>query len=234
MGSVYRRKDGRWVGKYQDLEGSWRYLYRKSKQEAKQALQEALRDQEERISPDKITVKRYLEDWLQDQQGVVSERTLLITRVNLETHIYPALGEKRLWKLTAKDIRCAFKDKDLKPATINKILGTFSQALNDAVGKYLRSNPCKEIKRVRQPREEIRVLSPAQMRTLLDAAHGDRFEGVIVLGATCGLRIGEIVGLKWSDLDPVKAPYQSREPFGEIGPYLPRPLAPDAQSNYPR
>jgi predicted RNase H-like HicB family nuclease len=80
VGSVYRRKDGRWVAKHQDLEGSWRYLYRKTKQEAKQALLEALRDQDEGISPDKITVKRYLEDWLQDQRGVVSERTLLIKR----------------------------------------------------------------------------------------------------------------------------------------------------------
>ena len=119
---------------------------------------------------------------------MLSERTLLIKRVNLETHIYPALGDKRLSKLTARDIRCVFKGKDLKPATVNKILGTFSQALNDAVGKYLRSNPCREIKKLKQPKEETTILSPCEVKRLLDAAKGDRLEGIIVLGAYCGSR----------------------------------------------
>jgi len=61
MGSVYQRKDGRWVGKFKDLEGSWRYVYRKSKADVKEALREAIRDQEEGISPEKMTVADYLE-----------------------------------------------------------------------------------------------------------------------------------------------------------------------------
>ena len=141
MGSVYQRKDGRWVGKFKDLEGSWRYVYRKSKADVKEALREAIRDQEEGISPDKLTVSDYLEDWLESQKGVVSVRTLIVKKGNLRVHVYPTLGNKRLSKLTAKDIRGIYQGKDLKPATVNKILGTFSQALDDAVGKYIRVNP---------------------------------------------------------------------------------------------
>jgi hypothetical protein len=61
MGSVYQRKDGRWVAKYQDLEGSWRYIYGKSKDETKQALRAGLRNQEEGINLSKISVQEYLD-----------------------------------------------------------------------------------------------------------------------------------------------------------------------------
>jgi integrase len=201
MGSVYQRKDGRWVGKFRDVKGSWRYVYRKTKAEAKEALKEAIRDQEEGISPDRLTVTDYLEDWLENQKGVVSVRTLIVKRGNLRVHVYPNLGNKRLSKLTVKDIRGVYQGKDLKPATINKILGTFSQALDDAVGKYIRINPSREIKRLRQNKEEMKILSPNQVKRLLECCYGDRLEGVYVLGATCGLRIGEALGVKWEEID---------------------------------
>jgi hypothetical protein len=146
VGSVYQRKDDRWVGKWKDSREEWRYLYRKTKAEAKGALKEVIRDQEEGISPDKLTISDYLEGWLESQKGVVSERTLIVKRGNLQVHVYPTLGNKRLSKLTSRDIRGNFQGKDLKPRTVNEILGTFSQALDDAVGKYIRVNPAKEIK----------------------------------------------------------------------------------------
>jgi predicted RNase H-like HicB family nuclease len=167
MGSVYQRKDGRWVGKFRDVRGSWRYVYRKTKAEAKEALKEAIRNQEEGISPNKLTVSDYLEDWLESQKGVVSVRTLIVKEGNLRVHVYPTLGNKRLSKLTAKDIRGIYQGKDLKPATVNKILGTFSQALDDAVGKYIRVNPAREIKKLRQNREEMKILPPNQVKKLL-------------------------------------------------------------------
>ena len=122
MGSVYQRKDGRWAGKYRDLEGSWRYVYRKTKAEAEEALKEAIKDQEEGISPDKLTVADYLEDWLENQEGVVSARTLIVKRGNLRVHVYPNLGNKQLSKLTSKDVRRIFQGKDLKRRTVNNTL----------------------------------------------------------------------------------------------------------------
>ena len=61
MGSIYQRKDDRRVGRYKDVHGTWRHVYRKTKAEAKEALGEAIRDQEEGISPEKMTVADYLE-----------------------------------------------------------------------------------------------------------------------------------------------------------------------------
>jgi integrase len=117
--------------------------------------------------PNKLTVSDYLEDWLESQKGVVPVRTLIVKEGNLRVHVYPTLGNKRLSKLTAKDIRGIYQGKDLKPATVNTIMGTFSQALDDAVGKYIRVNPAREIKKLRQNREEMKILPPNQVKKLL-------------------------------------------------------------------
>ena len=52
-GSVYQRKDGRRVAQYKDLKGKTRYLYRKTKGEAKKALRQALKDRDDGYVPAK-------------------------------------------------------------------------------------------------------------------------------------------------------------------------------------
>jgi hypothetical protein len=56
-GSVYQRKDGRWVAQYRDAKDKVRYIYRRSKAEARKALREALKDRDDGYVPaDKLTV----------------------------------------------------------------------------------------------------------------------------------------------------------------------------------
>jgi hypothetical protein len=63
-GSVYRRKDGRWVAQYGDARGKVRCVYRKTRGGAKKALREALQDRDEGYVPaDKLTVGLYVEGW---------------------------------------------------------------------------------------------------------------------------------------------------------------------------
>jgi hypothetical protein len=50
-GSVYQRKDGRWCAQYKDAKDKTRYIYRRTKAEAKKALREALRDRGDNIIP---------------------------------------------------------------------------------------------------------------------------------------------------------------------------------------
>jgi integrase len=76
------------------------------------------------------------------------------------------------------------------------------QALRDAVrSNYIRTNPLAEVKPPKQHRKEIDVLTPDQVKHLLDTVKGDRLECVYVLGALCGLRIGEVLSLRFADLD---------------------------------
>jgi integrase len=62
-------------------------------------------------------------------------------------------------------------------------------------------NVAEGIKAPRSKKKEINPLSPEQARAFLAAAHGDRFEALYVLAVHCGLREGELLGLKWDDVD---------------------------------
>jgi integrase len=62
-------------------------------------------------------------------------------------------------------------------------------------------NVCEAVDPPRVHREEIRPLSPKQARALLTAAREDRLEALYVLAIHCGLRQGELLGLRWEDID---------------------------------
>src|SRR5215210_1371120 len=75
-GSLYQRKDGRWVAQYRDAKDKVRYIYRRTKAEAMKALREALQDRDEGFVPaDKLTVGLYLDEWMDERRNTVSART---------------------------------------------------------------------------------------------------------------------------------------------------------------
>jgi hypothetical protein len=104
-GSVYQRKDGRWVAQYTDAKGKTRYLYRKTKAEAKKALREALKDRDDNFVPaDKIIVGMYLNEWLDERRQIVSYRTWRVQESIIRCRVKPHIGPQRLCKLTGRDV----------------------------------------------------------------------------------------------------------------------------------
>jgi len=74
-GSLYQRKDGRWVAQYTDLKGKTRYLYRKTKTDAKRALRQALKARDDNYVPaDKLTLGIYLDEWMDECKNTGSAR----------------------------------------------------------------------------------------------------------------------------------------------------------------
>ncbi len=106
-GSVYRRADGRWVAKYKDIRGSWRYLYRKTKVDAK----EALNDRDHGITPSKLTIGAFLDSWLEDMRDVVSYRTWINHASIVRNHLNPTIGNKKLTTLSPDEIRGLYRSK---------------------------------------------------------------------------------------------------------------------------
>jgi integrase len=205
-GSVYQRKDGRWVAQYRDAKDKVRYVYRKSKGEARKALRVALKDRYEGYVPaDKLTVGLYLDGWMEDRRNTVSGRTWRVQGSLLRNRVKPHIGDERLCRLTPADVRAMYRrllSASLTPSTVGNVHVIVKQALRDAVrDKYMRSNPLDDVKPPKQARKEKQVPTPADVRRLLDAVKGERFEGVYVLGATLGLRIGEILALRYQDVD---------------------------------
>ena len=205
-GSVYQRKDGRWVAQYRDAKDKVRYVYRKSKGEARKALRVALKDRYEGYVPaDKLTVGLYLDGWMEDRRNTVSGRTWRVQGSLLRNRVKPHIGDERLCRLTPADVRAMYRrllSASLTPSTVGNVHVIVKQALRDAVrDKYMRSNPLDDVKPPKQARKEKQVPTPADVRRLLDAVKGERFEGVYVLGATLGLRIGEILALRYQEVD---------------------------------
>jgi integrase len=205
-GSVYRRKDGRWVAQYKDAKGKVRYVYRKTKGEAKKALREALLDRDEGYVPaDTLTVRLYVEGWMEDRRDTVSARTWRVQESMLRNRVTPHIGDTRLSKLTPADVRAMYRrlfSDGLTPSTVGRIHAILKQAMRDAVrDRIIRSNPLEDVKAPKQERTEKNVLTPDELRRLLETVRGGRFEGVFYLCSLVGLRIGEALALRYEDVD---------------------------------
>ncbi len=213
-GSVFQRADGRWAAKYRDASGKWCYLYRKNKGEARKALRQALKDRDEGVSPTSITVGAFLDSWLVDMRDVVSYRTWLNHEGIVRLHLQPTIGAKRLTQLTPKDIHRLHKSKlasGLSLGRVRQIHVTLSRALKDAVRlRDVSRNVAAEVTPPKEYQRDIKVLTPQQVRQLIDAARGDRLEAAYVLPATCGLRQGECLALRFEDIDFTKGTLQVR------------------------
>jgi integrase len=129
------------------------------------------------------------------------ERYEQIARV----HLKPALGRVKLKNLTPTQVRGLYRSKldaGLSPRTVQYVHTALRKALKDAVADGLvPRNATDGIKAPRPKKKEINPLSPEQTRAFLDAVFGDRLEALYVLAVHKGLRQGELLGLKWDDVD---------------------------------
>src|SRR5215213_4432657 len=99
-GSVYRRKDGRCVGEYEDANGKRRYISGKTKAEVSRKLRKLLADRDEGIVYDSenLTVGDYLDRWLDAVNASVRDRTWQRHEEVVRLHLKPPLGSTKLHK----------------------------------------------------------------------------------------------------------------------------------------
>lgn len=205
-GSVYQRKDGRWVAQYRDAKEKVRYIYRKTRQDAGRALREALQDRDEGFVPaDKLTVGLYLDEWMEERRNTISARTWRVQESMTRNRVKPHIGSVRLCKLSGKDVRGMYRrliTEGLTASTVGNVHVILKQALRDAVReKRIRTNPLDDVKPPKQARKEKDVLTADEVRRLLDAVKGDRFECAFYLCSLVGLRIGECLALTFDSVD---------------------------------
>jgi len=210
-GSISRRKNGAWRAEYvvYTAEGRKRKtVYGKTRAEVAKKLNRALADAEDGLffDDESLKVGEYLERWLESSvRGNVSPRTYTNYRLQVRRHLVPALGRIKLKDLTPFKVQGLYRSKldaGLSNASVRYTHTVLHRALKQAVKwSLVPRNVAEAVDPPRVRREEITPLSPEQSRALLAAAEGDRFEALYVVALTCGLRQGEILGLKWSDVD---------------------------------
>jgi integrase len=224
-GSIYRRKDGYWVGQYGVETASGRktrYIYGKRREEVREKLTKAIADRDggRVYDADNMTVGEYLDRWLNDSvRDPVRQRTWERYEQFVRVHLTPALGKIKLAKLTPAHVRSLHRDKldsGLAPRTVLHIHRAFNKALKQAAADGLiPRNPVAPVKPPQPRREEIRPLNCEQVRGLFEAASGDRLEALYIVAVTAGLRRGELQGLKWDDVDLEAGTLQVRRTLSE-------------------
>jgi integrase len=153
-----------------------------------------------------ITSEVWLDEWFAAKQRQGTRATTLRGYEWLiRQHIRPALGSVRLDKLTPTDIRHLVERKaesGLSAQSVRLMHALIRNALADAEREQLvYRNVAKLVRPPNAQREEVRVLTVEDARRLVGVVQGDRFEALWVCALTLGLRKGELLGLRWSDID---------------------------------
>ena len=234
-GTVYPRKnkDGKVIG-YRGsyvVKGKRYYVSAKTKTEAEQKLRQGMTDADRGLTFDAggLTVDYYLDRWLNDSvQGTVGDTTFERYEQMVRLHIKPTLGRAKLKSLTPTHVRSLYKEKlrSRSPRTVQYIHVTLHKALKQAVADGLiPRNATEAVKPPQVRREEIHPLTPEQVNKLLEATRGERLEALYVLAIHTGLRQGELLGLKWEDVDLEAGTLQVRRTLttAKSGPVLSTP-----------
>jgi integrase len=217
-GSIYQRKeDGKWVGSITLENRKRKVFYGKTRKEVQEKLKVALHEQQQGtlITAPQQTISQYLEHWLEHTVKLTirprsHERYEEIVRL----HIVPTLGKVKVQALTPQHVQSLQSKKlqeGLSPTTVSAIHGVLHKALDDAVriGLVAR-NVCDAVSPPRKKHKEIQPLTPGQARKLLEAARGHPQEALFVLALATGMRRGELLGLKWQDIDFTQGTLQVR------------------------
>jgi integrase len=208
---ITKRKDGLFQGMYtaDTPDGPKRkYIYGRKYKDVERKLAEAMGDAARGIyfDDENQTVAHYMECWLEDSaRGDLGHRAYHNYKLQIRRHISPAFGRLKLSKLTAAHIQSLYAAKlrdGLKPSSVRYIHAVLHRALEQAVRfNFIPFHPASRVDPPKIRQEEITPLDAEQARRLLNAARGDRFEALYVLSLTTGLRMGEALGLRWSDVD---------------------------------
>lgn len=205
-GSIYRRKDGRWVGQCK-VGGKRRYVYGKTRKDVASRLVKAVADGNEGLiyDGDHLALAQYLDRWMVSIRGTVRESTWVRHEINVRVHLKPALGKVRLGKLDPLQVQSFYRcklDEGQSPASVLKMHSTLSKALKQAVRwRMIPINVCQAVVLPRITQPEIQPLDADQMKALLKAAKDTDLYALWALMATTGVRVGEALGLRWDDLD---------------------------------
>ncbi len=211
-GSITRhKKSGLYMARYtvETAAGPKRKtIYGKERDEVRDKLIDALSNRNKGLvfEGDDQTLSAFLDNWLAGSvKGSVKPSTYESYERVIRCHLKPGLGRRKLKALAPDHVQALYGSKldaGLAPGTVRLIHAVLSRALDQAVRwGTLPRNVCKATTPPQPDSEEIKPLNAEQARRLLEAARGDRLEALYVLAVTAGLRIGELLGLRWEDMD---------------------------------
>ncbi len=226
-GSVYRSTDGRrWRGalSWTEPDGTQqrRVVSGRTAQEARDRLDALRRDLRlGTIAPAgrSLTVGEYLAAWIERDRTRVRPSTWLVREQHIRLWLIPALGRIVLARLSPADVERALGSflasgrpdggeprkqprRTVSAQTVRHQRATLRIALAAAVrDRLVARNAAADALPPRLPQRPIDYLGAADVRRLLDATRDDEYGPIYALAVSTGLRLGELLGLGWQDVD---------------------------------
>jgi len=226
QGSIYQRKDGRWAGAAFVLanDGTFRRVpvYGRTAEEVDAKLT-ALKARSNLGLPAEAagwTVEMYVDHWLSHvAKPKLRPTTFARYRSLLHRHVLPAVGKRKLAALNPADVRLMLakiaasrtpgrkgEAEDQRAAvsgrTVQQAHAVLRAVLSHAVREELIGRNVARLVQVATPEpDEIRPWSDAEARTFLQASRDHRLHALFVVALALGLRRGELLGLRWADVD---------------------------------
>ncbi|MBI4504010.1 MAG: site-specific integrase [Chloroflexi bacterium] len=210
-GTICQRADGRWCAAVSLPNGKRKYVYSETRRAVQEKLSTVKRQlaQGLLVGTDRQIVGQFLAEWLHAVRASVRPKTYDAYALFVRRHIAPALGHIRLTALAPQQVQTFLNDRmaaGLSPRTVKHLHAVLRRALNQAVRWGLVARNVATVVDVPRPeRHEIRPLTPEEAQRLLKAVRGDRLEALYTLALYVGLRQGELLGLRWQDVDLERA-----------------------------
>ena len=226
-GNIRKRKDGRWEGRYtvghdpETGKAIIKNVLGKTQTEVKEKLKKAI---EENVGIDygrakTYTVGSWLEVWMENYAKVkLRPSTFKTSQGFLKNHIKPQIGSVPLAELTSLDLQRFYKHlldggrvdrieakkkpKGLAPKTVRNIHQMIGSAYNLAIEQHLvTKNPTQGCALPKVEHKEMKTLTADQLSAFFQEARDSGVYELYYLDLATGLRRGELLGLKWTDVD---------------------------------
>lgn len=222
-GTISKRKNGTWEGKYtvgRDENGKLirKTVYGKTQKEVAQKITALTNDINtgSYIAPDRITVGEWFKTWKETYLIDVKSSTVSQYDYQYRVHIGPELGHIKVQKLTGPMIQAFYnkaqkpheiklekrtlKCKGLSAKSIKNIHGVLHECLDQAIKVgYIHNNPCDACVLPAVIKKEMNTIT--DINQFFDIIKGQEYENIYIFAVFTGMRQGEIIGLTWDCID---------------------------------
>lgn len=207
-GHYRQRKDGRWECQFTLPNGTRKSVYGKSRPDVRAKMEEALGKARKGIDlkGERQTLAHFLSLWMDEvSRPKLRPSTIKSYESYIRLHITPALGHLTLAELTAQDVQRflnASSKAGLSPRTVQYMRAILRAALAQALRwGYVERNVAALATPPRQKPKQVAALSAEHAARLIDATREDRLGNLFATALYTGLRQGELLGLRWPDID---------------------------------